>query len=140
MNNLLRDKYINIVEEYLKTFLTNYELEPYNSGEWVANDIGGIYYTSDDKYVNFDDIRCCVDNKITYDEFDEWYDYTERAMQCNISVPKLKAWHLGCPRLTEEELRGVEEEYSKIQKLKEELNKHIDDINKQLKEKETETY
>lgn len=80
---------------------------PYDEDNWVGGNVGGVVEVSD-YFLDFDDIRYCVDNKVAWDELTEWYDYclTLREMFTHAApTPTIGAWHDGCPRFTKEELR-----------------------------------
>ena len=128
----LRSAYNKAVEDYTSAFLKNFGLPKYDESEWVANRIGEVYQTYDDKYVEFSDMKYCVDNDVDYETFCSWYDYTERALMLGITIPNLDTWCHDGPRLSEEQLKDLEKKRQHIQQIKDDLNGLINDYSQQL--------
>lgn len=82
MNNA-KQQYKNAVHAYCEEFYENYFCEKEEKSEyyckyrptlWVGQETGGILAVNGcDIYLNFDDIRKIVDNKIPVDDWTEWF-------------------------------------------------------------------
>lgn len=91
-----------------------WEIDP--RGFWVASDplTGGVYCYDADIYVGVLDMFYCLREGVTFEEYDEWIDYCGRVAKLNdngAGVPHiiLDSWHKGAPRMSEEELKKLEQ-------------------------------
>lgn len=71
-------------------------------GYWAADDPTGVFCYDDWFYISLTDIVYCIENGVTYEEYDEWTSYCTEAAEWGFTTPKLDAWHTGCPRVPEE--------------------------------------
>lgn len=134
---ILKEKYNNLVNEYLEAFVGKYYT--FDDGSkadtyWVTNDIGGVAEIGDEFY-NFSDIKYCVDNDVTKEQLFSWYDYTLRVklIDHNFPTPNLKSWIAGCPRLSDQEIDDLEYRQHKIRALQHEFEELCENYKKQQK-------
>ncbi|MBC8486556.1 MAG: hypothetical protein H8D45_11005 [Bacteroidetes bacterium] len=68
----LQKRYDSLVGEYVDKLTegTDYVLE-----YWVCDEIGGVVAISSDVYITFDEIKYCVDNGISIDQYGEYQDW-----------------------------------------------------------------
>ena len=119
----LKSDYINACNAYLKAFCEMYGLV-YDPDFWV--EVGTIIEVGN-YYVNMDTIRTAVDKGVPREEFVKWYDYCMDCGSLDIPSPNFDSWLRGCPRRSDEEIRELMERSHKIEELKEELRKLIDE-------------
>lgn len=109
--------YKALTNHYLKRFCKMYEF-PYEDADWIADECGTIAMVGD-LFVDFQDIRYCVENKIPYHMFIKWYDLSselhyieteimEKENWTTIRKINLKSYCIGCPLpYTEEEMEKL---------------------------------
>lgn len=100
---------------YLVELFNMWELSVAN-GFWVANEIGSTFCCGE-IYINMEDIKFCVENDVSLDEYTEWMDYCVWASEFCQSTPSLRSWHLGCPRVdkaTQEKLSSLKSNLEKL--------------------------
>lgn len=119
----LKSDYINACNAYLKAFCEMYGFY-YDPDFWVK--VGTIIEVGD-YYVNMDTIRTAVDKGVPREEFVKWYDYCMDCGSLDIPSPNFDSWLRGCPRMSDEEIRELMERSHKIEELKEELRKLIEE-------------
>lgn len=101
MLRVLREDYEKACNGYLVTLLNMWELYA-SYGFWVSDEVGGVYsYGDTGLYLNMDDIIYVVENNISEQSYQEWLDYCVLASEFNQTVPNLRAWHHGFPRVDE---------------------------------------
>ena len=97
----LREDYEKACNGYLVTLLNMWELDA-SYGFWVSDEVGGTYsYGDTGLYLNMDDMIYVVENNISEQSYQEWLDYCVWASEFNQTVPNLRAWHHGFPRVDE---------------------------------------
>lgn len=74
---------------------------------WVGNEVGGVVCLNDDWFINMDNVRYCVDNDVSLMEYDLWSQYINNVEEFNLPKVNLKSWHLGCPRVPDEEIEKL---------------------------------
>jgi hypothetical protein len=94
-----------------------WQLSPVNDG-WVGDEIGGVFCYEGEIFIDFDDIRLCVENNVSEDVFREYLDYNSKAVYLGLDSINLQSWEKGCPRVKEEDL-------DRLIKMKDELNEEI---------------
>ena len=101
--DLLRQRYEDACEEYLKAFCDAYKLQ-YEKDSWVAGDVGTIACINE-YFFDFDSVvKYAVDNDLhDYNDLVKWYDYCLFANEFNQTIPSFDAWSRGCPRLSKSE-------------------------------------
>lgn len=124
--NSLNKLYNDVVDDYVRIFCSEYGLEEYNHSMWVADEIGGILCASD-YFINFRDIKYCVDNDVPWQEFVKWYDYCLDLgiIDTEISTPNLDSWVHGCPRMSTEEIKRLKSAKNFVEDAKDNLKKEI---------------
>lgn len=97
----LREDYEKACNGYLVTLLNMWELDA-SYGFWVSDEVGGTYsYGDTGLYLNMDDMIYVVENNISEQSYQEWLDYCVWASEFNQTVPNLRVWHHGFPRVDE---------------------------------------
>ena len=116
----LREDYEKACNGYLVTLLNMWELDSHY-GFWVSDEVGGTYsYGDTGLYLNMDDMIYVVENNISEQSYREWLDYCVWAEEFNQTVPNLRSWHHGFPRVDEATQK-------KLSDMKHELNKLIEE-------------
>lgn len=125
-------RFNQLVDDYVAEFCKQMDLcvDP-KTIYWVGDEKGGITEICD-LFLSYDNIRYCVDNNIAYDELSEWYDYTVmiHSVTENAKTPSLDAWHRGCPRMSQKQIRDLINTKDKIEQLKKELGDMIEQYRK----------
>ena len=63
---------------------------------------------SDEQNQNMFEVKYSVDNNLMdWDELLRWYDYTLDAHELGLSIPNFRAWHKGCPRISDEKINEL---------------------------------
>ena len=65
----LKEKYENIVNEYLEVFSKKFEVD---FEGWICGEVGGINEAAD-MFLNFETIRYTVDNNVSFEDLYNWY-------------------------------------------------------------------
>ena len=113
-NEGIKEAFESVCEEYLIVFCYMYDLG-YEKDAWVAGEPGTVANIGD-YFVNFDDIRYCVDNCLGWDDFIGNYDYNLEASYLGLPYINLPSWVKGCQRPTKEEiqkLRAMKDDFLK---------------------------
>ena len=95
-------------------------------GYWLSNEVGSVYFYADSYVIDMDDIRYCVENNVSVEDFSEYSDYNVDACKLGFDNINLRSWHNGCPRLTKEQIQHLYD-------LKKELNDETERLKEQLK-------
>ena len=95
-------------------------------GSWVGDDVGGVFTYGDFYFISMEDIRYCVDNKVTFEEFNQYSEYNSAACSLGFDNINLRSWHMGCPRLPKEAIE-------RLQNMKEELYRETERLKDGLK-------
>ena len=69
----LKKRFEKTANDYLREFIRLMGFDP-TQAFWVGNVVGHIVCV-DDLFVDYRDIRFCVDNRVDFETFAEWYDY-----------------------------------------------------------------
>lgn len=124
----LADLYARVAEAYARELVNMYftdEEGPYDyqwedSDHWLLNVADNLF--------TLNDIRYIVDNNVPYETWSEWDRYCQRVSQFDIQIPNLHSWHHGCPRMSEEHIRRLEDMKTELLRLideeKERMKKH----------------
>jgi len=125
MLRVLREDYEKACNGYLVTLLNMWELDA-SYGFWVSDEVGGVYsYGDTGLYLNMDDMIYVVENNISEQFYQEWLDYCVWAGEFNQTVPNLRAWHHGFPRVDEATQKKLSEMKRELDKLIEENKRKI---------------
>ena len=100
---LLKSNYEDACNSYLKALADAWEWDVDSYGFWIADCVGETFSYGDNMFIDMQDIIFCVENDVKEGEYDEWQEYCLFANEYNQNIPNFKAWHKGCPRLTNEE-------------------------------------
>lgn len=87
---------------YLKVLCDKWELDE-GYGYWIGDEIGGLYDVADGYVtITYDDIRYCVENDVSLEEYNDWQEYCLFCHDYKQTMPNFKSWHKGCPRISKE--------------------------------------
>lgn len=114
--------------EFKKLFRDNSD-GYYPIGEWISRDGKGVYEIND-YYISYEDMRTCVDNDLSFEEFDTWYQYCMRLVRIDtaIKTPTLKEWVEGCDLLKDDDIKKIEDSFKRLQNAELEFNKALDEF------------
>lgn len=115
----LKAKHEEVCNGYLLELANMWEIGNLGYGFWVGGEIGGIYAYGD-MFLGMDDIRYCVINGVTREQYLEWIEYCTWANGFGFNTPTLQDWLKGCQRVSDEK----REELDEMRNL---LNKAIED-------------
>lgn len=111
----LRKIYEDVVNKYLATFLRQNKLS--SAYCWWVNDEPGSVLCYDDMFcIGFDDLKFCVDNEISSDEYIKYSEYIAQVHEFKISNEiNFKSWVRGAPRIQQET-------FNRLKKLQKDLD------------------
>lgn len=124
----LQKEYDRIITAYVNEFINLYDFEGVEDNYyWIADQIGGMIDICD-YVIGFDDIKYCVDNEVSFEDFNEWYEYGLKISTFE-HVPQLSldAWCKGAPRLSTEQITDLNQRANRIEELKHELENQAKD-------------
>ena len=113
----LRKKFEEVCNGYLLELCNMWELDAMAYGDWIADEVGGTWAYGDNVFIDFDNIRYCVENNVSYSTYMDWLDYCVWAADFGQTVPNLKSWCKGCPRVdaaTQERMSAMRCELIKL--------------------------
>ena len=113
----LKKDYEAACNGYLSELLRMWELDAHY-GYWNSDEPGTIYHYGETHNLTMEDIIYIVENDIEEDEVLAWEDYCLDAYEFKFATPNLRAWHMGCPRTSQET-------FEKLRSMKQELNDAI---------------
>ena len=120
----LAQEFNELRNKYISELLLSLEM-----GDAEVNIIGDgfedVISFNDDIFLNFETIRYVVDNGITAFTFHEWWKYSIRLGTLGIEPPSFKDFWKNYPLRSEEELVEMEKMQKKIEELKKDLEKLI---------------
>ena len=111
----LHDNFESVVNGYLLELCNMWELDG-KKGFFVGDSVGDVWCHGETLFINFDDIRYVVENDVSYSTYMDWMDYCVWAADFNQTIPNLKSWCNGCPRVdvvTQEKLSAMRYELEK---------------------------
>lgn len=112
----LKKQWESACNYYMVEICNMWDLDASN-GFWVADEIGGTWCYGETLFIDMDNVKFCVENDVSYSEYMDWLDYCVWASEFNQSVPNLKSWHKGCPRVdvaTQERLSAMKYELERL--------------------------
>lgn len=125
----LISNYENAVNAIVEEFKKKQELTS-PDGYWIANQIGEVYDFGDTYTFDFNDVLLDIKENAEKGEIFKWRNYMLRIWQLNnmaggvlLSEINYRNWLRGGPRLTEEELKTIENKWKKLLDEMSELNK-----------------
>ena len=105
---ILKDEFWKVANRYLLELCNMWGINAMETdGFWVADEIGGVWCFGDDSFINYDDIRYCVENDVLHNTYLDWSDYCVWAKEFNQTIPNLKSWCNGCPIVSKEMQRRL---------------------------------
>ena len=116
---VLMANYEDACNNYLLALLNMWDLDAKN-GFWVGNNTGGVYVHEADISLNMSEIIFCVENNVSMETYMEYSEYCLKCKEYNFNIPNLPSYFKGCPTVPQET-------FDKLDAMKEELNKCIND-------------
>jgi hypothetical protein len=126
----VKQAYESACNAYLKLFCRKHGFG-YDPDAWVGGEPGGMALVAD-YYIDMTTIREDIDSDAPEAEFIRWYDYSLRAHSLGITVPNLHNWLNGYPVKSDEELTRLEEGRRRIEELKRDFERQIEESNKTM--------
>ena len=123
----LKEAYEKVCNNYRDELLRMWELDGHY-GYWNSDQPGTIYHYGEMHNLTMEEIIYIVDNDIEEAEVMVWEDYMLDALEFGFDVPKLMAWHRGCPRIPNAT-------FDRLRQMKADLEKLVDDEKDRLKKK-----
>ena len=121
----LKEQWERACNAYLLELLNMFDWDA-RYGYWIGDDTGSLYAYGDCHFISMDDIRYCVDNGISYEEYSEYEEYNAAACSLGLDNINLRSWHNGCPRLSKEKIE-------RLQNMKDELLKETERVKEELR-------
>jgi hypothetical protein len=115
----LRKDFERICNEYKQALEEKWDLNP-KYGYWIADEVGGVYDNDGFVTLNLLEMIYCVENDISWGQYDEWSQYNIKAHEYHFDYINLKSWHMGCPRVPQSTFNRLD---SMKAKLDEEIEK-----------------
>lgn len=124
----LADLYAKVAEAYARELVLRYftneegkcEYQWEDSDHWLLNVADNLFTLSDIRYI--------VDHNVPYETWKEWDRYCRRVVPFDLPMPNLHSWNTGCPRMSEEHIRQLEDMKTELLRLideeKERIKKH----------------
>ena len=124
----LSERYETLANDYLYEFVKQTGIEE-DAPFWVGGEVAGIACVAD-YFVDYATIRYVVDGKMSFEDFDEWYNYCidVKMIDGSLFTPTLEQWCYG------EFTRISDERLEKMKKLK----KDFEQLVQEEKEKQNE--
>jgi len=94
----LHEQWKQACNGYLTELLRMWELDAHY-GYWNSDQPGTIYHYAETHNLTMEEIIYIVDNDIEEDNVLAWEDYLLDAHEFGFSIPNLRSWHCGCPRV-----------------------------------------
>lgn len=106
---------------YLAAFMEKYDLSC-DPEPWVGNEVGTVAEVGD-YFFDFQDIKRCVDEDVTFDTLIEWYDYNIEVSILSLPTINLKSWLMGAPRISEFRIAEIKTKRCELENLIEETKR-----------------
>jgi hypothetical protein len=106
---------------YLAAFMEKYDLSC-DPEPWVGNEVGTVAEVGD-YFFDFQDIKRCVDEDVTFDTLIEWYDYNIEVSILRLPTINLKSWLMGTPRISEFRIADIKTKRCELENLIEETKR-----------------
>jgi len=116
---VLRANYEDSCNNYLLTLLNLWDVST-KDGYWIGDEVGGIYAHGETIFIKMDEIIFCVENNVSMETYMEYSEYCLKCKEYNFNIPNLPSYFKGCPTVPQET-------FDKLDAMKEELNKCIND-------------
>lgn len=117
----LKENYETACNAYVEALLSMWGLDGIY-GDWVSDEVGGVYDYDGRLFLNMREIIFCVENKVAERNFDEWQEYCVRCAEYNLNTMCLESWCLGAPRVPQET-------FDHLDALKKELEEEVEKFN-----------
>ena len=109
----IRSEFEQVAKLYSQELCKLFGLDTYY-GDWVGDEVGGLYCNGDTFMISFDEMRVVVDNQMKLADYVEYMEYCQWANEFDRVAPNLMSWIKGCPRYSKEtmqHLRDLKREY-----------------------------
>ena len=116
---LLKKQFEKAVNDYVDALLCMWELDKHD-GYFIGDEVGGIYAHGETIFIKMDEIIFCVENNVSMETYMEYSEYCLKCKEYNFNIPNLPSYFKGCPTVPQET-------FDKLDAMKEELNKCIND-------------
>lgn len=100
----LRKLWENVCNAYLSELARMWDWDIGSGDYWVADEKGGVFIYNESVFINFDDMRYCVEHDITEEKYQEFFDYGCKAAELGLDRINIQSWFKGCPRASEESI------------------------------------
>ncbi len=121
----LSRRYDDICDEYVSRLN---EMWDFSCGFWVSDERGGLYCFNDEYSITMEDLRFCVDNGVSYEEFVEWFEYECFIAEYGGNRINLMHWHMGNHGIPKDKRDQVVEEHARIERLKQEFLESVSEL------------
>ena len=113
----IKDQYLDNCWNYINALLEGWKRN--EQGYWLGDVNNGTYYVDDDTPIKIEEIRYCVDNGVTMEEYLEYLRYNSMCLQFQIEGMKLDKYMEKGPVFSEDD-------FSKIEEMRSEMYKEIE--------------
>ena len=121
----LKEQWKQACNGYVNELLRMWELDSYY-GYWIGEEVGGVYdYGGGAFTIGMDDMRYCVENDVTQEQYIEWQEYICDAAEFGFDTPNLRSFVRGCPRTSAETFNHLREINAMLNDAVEEEKKRI---------------
>jgi hypothetical protein len=104
-----REYFVKGCNEYLRLFCEKHDFDYEDAKEsWVANCVGDVTCVGD-IFVGMQTIITDIEMEAPKDEFIKWYDYNLVANEFGFTTPNFDSWLRGCPRVSDEAFKRLQE-------------------------------
>ncbi|MDR3266239.1 MAG: hypothetical protein LBT24_01535 [Tannerella sp.] len=124
MKKKLKENYEKACNDYARAFCDKHGYD-YSETYWVGTP--GSILSVCDYDVDMETIIQDIELEAKKEEFLRWYDYCLRLGMLSVLTPNFSSWVRGCPRRSEKEIKKLEDKKKRIEELKNELEKLIED-------------
>lgn len=121
----LRKAYERVCNSYKSAIERMWDLNP-ACGYWIADQVGEVYDNGGFVTLNLLEMIYCVEHDISWEEYDEWSQYNIQAHEYGFDFINLKSWHMGCPRVSQEE-------FDKLRGMRQDIEAAVDEMKEQNK-------
>lgn len=84
--------YEQVCEEYRLRLCNQFEIS-YSDTYWIVGRVGGILDIQSYYAIDMDELRYIVDNSMTFEDFEEWYE--QLANMDNANRINIRSWLMG---------------------------------------------
>ena len=85
----LQSKFEEVCNGYLLELCNMWDLSAKPYGDWICNEVGGTWCYGENLFIDFDNIKYCVENNVSYSTYMDWLDYCTLCQSCNQSFTRV---------------------------------------------------